>query len=70
VGILAMIFGFWVYKDWRGDVAGILGIWVFLSGIWWNLLSPANFIIVGLLIGISGFWEGISHPKPATPHAS
>lgn len=70
VGILAIIFGFWVYKDWRGDVAGILGIWAFLSGVWWNLLSPGNFIIVGLLLGIVGLWEGISHPKPATPHAS
>jgi hypothetical protein len=53
VGILAAVFGFWSYKNWQGDVIGILG--------------PANFIIVGVLMIIAGLWEGLSHPKP-TPY--
>lgn len=69
VGILSMVFGFWTYRDWRGDTIGVLGLWAFLSGVWFNFVSPLNFIVVGLIIAVSGLWEGLTHTQEATPHA-
>lgn len=68
IGILAMVFGFWTYKNWLGDAAGILGIWLFLNGVWFHIFSPVNFIIVGVLLAISGLWEGTTHTKQVSPH--
>ena len=60
-GILAMVFGFWLYKMWQGFVVGLLGLWTILSGLVLNLIVPANLIIVGLVMGLLGLWIGLGH---------
>jgi len=41
---------------WQAWINFILGIWVFFSGIVTSLTASANFIIVGIVVTILGFW--------------
>jgi hypothetical protein len=70
VGILAVIFGFWISKMWQGWLTGLLGIWIFLSGVLFDLLATGNFIIVGIVMSICGIWAGWGHTKGIRAHTS
>ncbi len=68
-GILAIIFGFASYKSWQGIVNGIAGIWLFLSGIWFIIIGPANFIITGIIKAILGRWSAlVDNPQATVSH--
>jgi len=42
---------------WKGLVNGILGLWLIINGIAKIWMSPIHFIIVGVIVGILGFWS-------------
>lgn len=60
-GVLAAVFGFASYKNWQGIVNGVAGIWLFLCGIWFMIMAPANFLITGIVMVLLGLWGALYH---------
>jgi hypothetical protein len=66
-GVAVVIFGFWgsgTQKSWQSIVNGLVGVWLVLSGIWFNLAVPWNFIVFGALIIILAIWNVAEHTTP------
>ncbi|RMF61715.1 MAG: hypothetical protein D6748_00945 [Calditrichaeota bacterium] len=43
---------------WKAWVNFVLGLWLILSGIITTLGVQANYIIVGIVVAVLGFWTG------------
>ena len=67
LGLVAAVFGFISFKTWQGISNGIIGLWFFLSAIWFHLVLPWNFIILGIVMAALALWDALSHH---TPHAA
>ncbi len=49
-GIVTLVFGFWVSKEWEGVMLGFLGVWVLGSGLANYLNLPVNYALTGISI--------------------
>jgi hypothetical protein len=72
VGFILTICCFRSYALWQAFITGILGIWLFMSGITYlfvhtHLVIPVNFLIVGISIIILGIACFIHYSKEHTP---
>ena len=67
-GILAVIFGFIAARTWQGIINGVLGIWIFLTGVWFLLNVPVNYFVVGIIMTILGFWGGFPQSHQDMAH--
>lgn len=70
VGFFTAICCFKSGKLWQATITGILGLWIFLCGLSYYIISsalhlvvPANFIIVGIAILVLGIWAMIQQSK-------
>lgn len=41
---------------WQSLITGILGIWLIFNSLVKIWMSPIHFIIVGVVVGVLGFW--------------
>jgi hypothetical protein len=70
VGFFTAICCFKSGKLWQATITGILGLWIFLCGLSYYIISsalhvvvPANFIIVGIAILVLGIWAMMKQSK-------
>jgi hypothetical protein len=68
-GAIALIVGFIGGKAWQEIINGLLGLWILVCGIFIASLtvSQANYLIVGIVMAILGFWAGVSKPGARMP---
>jgi len=45
---------------WQSWINVFAGLWAILSGLFIVLSVPSNFLITGIIIGITGFWNAKS----------
>jgi hypothetical protein len=75
-GILALVLGLWAFlQPVKGllkvlfGVTGILGIWLGLSAFISALQGTLNYIILGIILIVLGFWTGVSRPSSQSSEA-
>ena len=70
-----VVFGFASIPNLQGIANGLIGIWLLLSGIWFGIVAPWNFLLFGVCAAILGIWNAVGphtdyHPRgtmhPAT----
>lgn len=68
VGFIGALCCFNSYRIWQAAATGIVGLWLFLSGLhdWVQfepriLVTPQNFYISGFIMGILGAWCIFAH---------
>ena len=70
VGIISIVLGFSISRDhmWQRGLAGVVGIWLFISGFIPSLRFGhsliGNDVIVGILLIIAGFAAMTHHGHP------